>query len=99
MSVFGIGGTVLKTSDGEAIVAGVPVRVFMMHIISTGGGAAIVSLKNNGASGTTYITETGTLGTGKTFTYGRCGILFPNGCYVDVDVNTTSATLTAIKEL
>ena len=41
-------GSVLVTADGELISAGVPVRVLNMHIKSSGGGAAVVSLKNNG---------------------------------------------------
>lgn len=90
-------GTVIRTSDGESTSAGVPTRVFMMHIIS-GGTAAVVNLKNNGASGTTYVTETGTVSTGKTFLYGVEGLFFPNGCYIDVDTNTTSATLSCRTE-
>jgi hypothetical protein len=69
-----------------------------MHIISGGGGAAIVSLINNGASGTTYIKETGTVSTGKTFDYGVHGLLFPLGCYIDLDTNTTSVLLSCRKE-
>lgn len=86
-------GTKLITADGEATAAGVPTRVKCIHILSGGGGAAVVSLKNNGSGGTIYITETGTVSTGKTFYYSEDGILFPNGCYVDVDANTTSVAV------
>lgn len=86
-------GTKIVTEDGEATAANTPTRIKTMHILSGGGGAAIVSLKNNGSSGTIYVTETGTTSTGKTFYYGEDGILFPNGCYVDVDTNTTSVIL------
>ena len=91
-------GSVLVTADGELISAGVPVRVLNMHIKSSGGGAAVVSLKNNGSSGTAWITETGTVSTGKTFDYGIQGHLFPLGCYVDVDANTTSVLIACSKE-
>lgn len=91
---FGIGSTKLITADGEVSAAGVRTRIYMVHIISSGGGAAVVSFKNNGASGTTYLTETGTVSTGKTFIYGEEGVFFPNGCYVDVDANTTSVAVT-----
>ena len=83
-------GTKIITADGEATTAGVPTRVKSIHIISGGGGAAVVALNNNGSSGTVYIKETGTVSTGKTFYYGEDGMLFPLGCFVDVDSNTTS---------
>ena len=93
-----LAGSVLVTADGETISAGKPVRIFNIHIISSGGGAAVVSLKNSGAAGTIYIKETGTVSTGKTFDYGLQGQLFPLGCYVDIDANTTSVLLSARKE-
>lgn len=92
-------GTKLITADGESLSAGDRTRVKAMHILSGGGGAAVVSLKNNGASGTIYITETGTVSTGKTFYYGEDGFIFPNGCYVDVDTNTTSVLLSLKKDV
>lgn len=86
-------GTKLITADGEATTANIPTRVQSIHILSGGGGAAVVSFKNNGSSGTTYLTETGVVSTGKTVYYGQDGVLFPNGCYVDVDANTTSVAV------
>jgi hypothetical protein len=86
-------GTKLITADGEATSAAVPTRVQSVHILSGGGGAAVVSFKNNGSGGTTFLTETGVVSTGKTIYYGMDGVLFPSGCYVDVDANTTSVAL------
>lgn len=84
-------GSQLLTADGAVGSSGKAVRVFAVHIIS-GGVASVVSLRNGtSASDTAYVTETGTVGTGATFNYGTQGILFPNGCFVDVDGNTTSA--------
>lgn len=91
--------SVIRTSDGELAGAGKRVRIFNMHIISGAGGGAVVSLINNGASGTTYIKETATASTGKTFDYGANGHLFPNGCYVDVDANTTSVLISCEVEI
>lgn len=88
------GGSQLVTADAALGASGKAVRVFAMHIIS-GGVAGIVSLRNGTtASDTAYVTETGTVGTGQTFNYGTQGILFPSGCFVDVDANTTSALVT-----
>jgi len=97
MSEFGA-GSVLRTSDGELIAAGVRVRVFNMHLIS-GGTASVIALINGGSSGTTYIKETGTANTGKTFDYGTEGHLFPNGCYADVDANIVSVLVSCRKEI
>lgn len=83
--------TQLISADGVLGVSGRPTRVFSMHIISSGGGAAAVSLRAGTAvSGTIDITETGTTSKGVTFMYGTQGFFFPTGCFVDVDANTTS---------
>ena len=84
------GSQLVGTSDAAIGVSGNATRVFNIHILS-GGTAAIVSLRNGtAASATAYLTETGTISTGKTFDYGTKGMLFPSGCFVDVDTNTTS---------
>lgn len=95
----GFTGTQLVTADalvGPAQTGGNTkgTRVFSIHIISGGGGAAVVSLRNGQTvSGAVWITETGTVSTGKTFNYGKYGILFPNGCFCDIDANTTSVAV------
>lgn len=82
--------TTLLTADGVVGTSGAATRVFFFHIIS-GGTAAVVSLRNGTTvTSTIYITETGTINTGRTLAYGANGILFPAGCFCDVDVNTTS---------
>lgn len=87
--------TQLVTADGILGVSGTPVRIFAIHILSSGGGASAVSLRSGTTvGGTVWVTETGTVSTGKTFSYGTQGILFPNGCFVDVDANTTSVAVT-----
>lgn len=88
-------GTQLITADGVVGAAGTAVRVFAIHILSGGGGAAVVSLRSGSVvGGTIWVTETGTVSTGKTFTYNTPGIWFPSGCFVDVDANTTSVAVT-----
>lgn len=83
-------GSQLITADAVVGTSGQPVRIYTIHIISSGGGAAAVSLVNGTAAGTASITETGTTSKGVTFNYGTYGVLFPLGCFVDVDSNTTS---------
>lgn len=88
-------GTQILTADGAVSSAGRAVRVFAMHLISGAGGATVVSLRSGSTvGGTVWVTETGTANTGATFNYGTRGVLFPSGCFVDVDTNTTSVTVT-----
>lgn len=88
--VWNSGSQLVGTADAAIGSSGKATRVFNIHIIS-GGTAAIVSLRNGtSASDTIYLTETGTISTGKTIDYGTKGQLFSNGCFVDVDTNTVS---------
>lgn len=87
-------GTQFVTADIAVATSGATTRVYSIHIISTGGGAAVVSLRNGTSAGdTAWITETGTVSTGKTIPLGTYGVLFPNGCFVDVDANTASVAV------
>lgn len=96
----GFVGTQLITQDGVVGTSGSPVRIFAIHILSGGGGAAVVSLRSGTAvSGTIRIKETGTSATGKTFSYGKFGVLFEAGCYCDIDANTTSVAVAYEQEL
>lgn len=86
-------GTQLLIADGPVQASGVAVRVFAVHIISTST-AAVVSLRNGtSTAATSYATLTGTISTGVNFTFGEAGLLFPAGCFVDIDANTTSVTV------
>lgn len=85
-----VAGSKNITASGEVTANGTPTRIFSIHIVSNGGGGAVITLTDNGSSGTLYIKETGTVSTGKTFYYGDRGFLFKDGCYVTVDTNTTS---------
>jgi hypothetical protein len=93
------GTTNVLQATGDSLIgeAKKATRVFALHIIS--GTAAVVALRDGQTvSGTIYIQETGTANTGKTFTYGRFGMLFPDGCFLDLDVNTTSALIAYSQE-
>lgn len=87
----GTSGSQLVTADIAVGVSGKPCRVFGIHAISAGGGGTVAILRNGiAATATIYAQETGTTSTGKTFNYGPYGILFPAGCFCDVDANVTS---------
>jgi len=91
------GGSQLVVADAILGVSGQPVRIYSIHILSTST-AAVVSLRNGSTvGGTIWITETGTISTGKTISFGTSGAFFPNGCFVDVDANTTSVLVNYIQ--
>lgn len=88
------GGTQLVTVDAAIGTSGATTRVFGIHILSTGGGGGVVALRNGTSTGDTiWVQETGTTSKGVTFFYGDKGFLFPNGCFVDIDNNTTSVAV------
>lgn len=79
------------TADGVIGTSAAPTRVYSAHVISSGGGAASVLLRNGTSTGgTIYLQLDGTTSKGVTFTFGTHGQVFPAGCFVDVDGNTTS---------
>ena len=85
-------GTAYLTTSGQLGTVGFPITVYALHVISSGATAAVVTLKNGGSGGTTYIVETGTGSAGKTFNYSE-GFYFPAGCYYTADGNQTSVTI------
>lgn len=94
---MGMGGTVRRTASGELLSAGDNVRVFSVHIVSIADTSGKVLLREGGASGTIKYELTGQAGTGFTDNIDD-GLLFTNGCYADLDVNTTSVAIQCIKE-
>lgn len=82
-------GSAYLTASGAVGRAGKPKMVYAAHIISTGGGGAVLTLKDNATGGTIYITGTGTVSTGVTFNFGE-GFFFPTDCFCTIGANTTS---------
>jgi len=94
---MGFGGTVRRTTNGEILGAGDNVRVFSVHIISVTDTSGKILLREGGSSGTIKYELTGQAGTGFTDQIDN-GLLFTNGCYADLDDNTTSVAIQCIKE-
>lgn len=89
-----LGGTQRGTADAALGTSGLPVRVKTVHFLS-GGTASTLQLRNGtSASDTVYVTINGTISTGTTVNFGDAGIVFPSGCFVDVDANLTYFTIT-----
>ncbi len=93
-------GTQAIASGTDAAIgtSGVATRVFTVHLISDGT-ATITSLRNGTAStATAFATETGTISTGKTINYGLQGLMFPAGCWLDVDAHCIGGIVTYTQE-
>lgn len=98
MAVTWEAGSQLITADGVLGTSGKAVRIYNIHILSGGGGGAVVALRAGTAvGGAIQIQETGTVSTGKTFDYGMHGHYFTTGCFVDVDANTTSVLISYVQ--
>lgn len=97
----------IQTSGSQAIVAatdaaigpsGKPIRVFSLNFLS-GGTAGVLILRNGtSASDTVFVTENGVISSGKTVEYGQTGILFPAGCFMDVDANVAGGVVSFARE-
>lgn len=88
------GSTYLTTSGAVGIAKGSsaePKIIYSIHVIS-GATPSLVTLKDNGSSGTIYIQELGTANQGQTFNYPE-GKFFPNDCYYTADGNQTSVLI------
>lgn len=92
------GSQAFTTSDVVIGTSGKPTRVFSINFVS--GGTAGVILLRNGTStaGTAYIREDGVISSGKTVSYGQTGVLFPAGCFLDVDTNVASGVVSYSQE-
>lgn len=86
------GYLVTRTNVTTGISANERTRIFHIHLISTSGGASVLTIAN-GQGGTTQIKATGTTSTGVDFDFGVWGITFPSGAYVTVDGNIANATI------
>ena len=99
LGLMGMPGTQAFTTTDLALgVAGRPTRVFGVELLS-GGTASTVILRNGTATGgTNYIQLDGTINKA-THWDSATGILFPGGCFVDVDANTASCVVSFTQEL
>lgn len=97
---MGMPGTVSITNQTDAAVltSGKPVRVFDVQVIS-GGTAATVKLYNGTSTGgTLYLQIDGVISKASSFNSAN-GVLFPGGCFADVDANTTALTVVCQQEV
>lgn len=86
------------TASGQILNLGDRIRVYNVNLRSNAAVVGVVTLRNGGSGGTAYFVEEGGTGTGLSFSLGRYGMLFPAGCYVEIDSNTSFAVVNYHKE-
>lgn len=86
------------SADGVVGVSGKPIRVFAFIVRSGAGGNAVtVAYNGTGTGGTEYDTLNGTQSLTVRISYPG-GLLFPSGCYLDIDTNTSYVTVIYTQE-
>lgn len=89
---------IVSGTDSVVGTSGKPTRVFCVNFLS-GATAGILILRNGTSTGgTVFVTENGVISSGKTIGYGQTGVLFPAGCFLDVDVNCTGGVVSFSQE-
>ena len=91
-------GSQVITADSVVGVSGKATRVFAVNIVSDGTAGVVILRNGTSTGGTAYVTENGVVSSGKTVTYGTQGILFPSGCFCDVDSHATSTLVAYTQE-
>ena len=74
-----------------------PTWLFTVHLVS-GATSSVLTLKNNGSSGTSYASIQGVANQGITVSF-EGGLFFPKGLYATVDANISYATFSYIQSL
>ena len=90
-------GTQRVTADIAIGRSGQPCRIFCVHLVS-GASASTLNLRNGtSASGTIQAQIDGTALRSATVSFAG-GMLFPLGCFADVDANISFASVVATNE-
>ena len=80
------------TADGVLNSSGKPVAIRTIHIMSGATPGVVILRHGTAVTDTATIQETGTANTGRTIDLGA-NVVFPSGCFVDVDANVTYVTI------
>lgn len=93
-------GTQAIVSGTDAAIgpSGKPIRVFAVNFLSDGTAGVLILRNGTTASDTVFVTENGVVSSGKTIEYGQTGILFPAGCFMDLDTHVTGGVVSFARE-
>ena len=98
--MFGLGSTTTKylVADGSVGTAGGRIRVFQATWLASAGADSLVLRNGIADSDTVWVQAAGTASKTTTLTFGKEGIVFPAGCFVDIG-SSTSVNVTYRVEL
>lgn len=81
------------TASGNVGVAGDPIVMYGWIIENDANSAGVCDIYDGSSTGGTKIlNDTGVASKGKIFGLNGVGVLFPNGCYVNLDAHVASVT-------
>lgn len=89
---------IVSGTDSAIGSSGKPIRVFAVNFTSDGTAGVLILRNGTSASDTVYVTENGVISSGKTIAYGQTGVLFPAGCFMDVDTHVTGGVVVFARE-
>ncbi len=80
-------GSQRRTTDGVIGVSGKPVRVFGFIVNADSSGAIVAVYDGTSTGGTAYDSLVGAASVSTRISYPG-GLLFPDGCFIDIDAHT-----------
>lgn len=89
---------IVSGTDAAVGPSGKPIRVFALNFLSDGTAGVLILRNGTTASDTVFVTENGVVSSGKTVQYGTVGVLFPSGCFLDVDTHVTGGVISFARE-
>lgn len=92
------GSQAFASTDVAVGTSGKPTRVFAVSFASDGTAGVLIMRNGTSTGGTAFVTENGVVSSGKTVTYGTTGILFPAGCFLDVDTHVITGVISFSQE-
>lgn len=87
-------GSVRLTADGAVGRSGNPIVVYNVEMLNNSSVGELVLRNGTSASDTVYVKKNGvTVSDTDTYNW-EGGIVFPNGCFFDIDTNTVAVVVT-----
>ena len=99
--MFGLGSTttVYKTADSAIGTSGRRIRVFQASWLSDGTARALVLRNGTADTAQIFVNAAGTISTTVTLDFGKEGMVFPDGCFLDFTASMVNAVITYREEL
>ena len=88
--------TTVNIGSTDSVIGklGSPVRVFQKTVLSDGTAGVCILRNGVDTNGTVFVNSTNTINKSVTLTFGEEGILFPAGCFADVDAHCIATLIT-----